>query len=272
MVMEQENILAQVSGQEKKDLIASNWLPRYTKRKLEDFTDCILLTNFDKYLHLFAKKFGVKIVGQDSNMPNASAEGITIINFGMGSPNAATIMDLLSVVHPRACLFLGKCGGIDKHTKIGDLILPIAAIRGEGTSNDYYPLVVPALPAFMLQRAISSAIRDHGLDYWTGTVFTTNRRLWEHDEDFKKYLASTRAMGVDMETATLFICGFANHIPTGALLLVSDQPMIPEGIKTEESDKVVTKNYVEDHLQMGIDALRKIIEDNRTVKHLKYDW
>ena len=270
--MEQENILAQVSGQEKKDIIASNWLPRYTKRKLEDFTDCILLTNFDKYLHLFAKKFGVKIVGQDSNMPNASAEGITIINFGMGSPNAATIMDLLSVVHPRACHFLGKCGGIDKHTKIGDLILPLAAIRGEGTSNDYYPLVVPALPAFMLQRAISSAIRDHGLDYWTGTVFTTNRRLWEHDEEFKKYLASTRAMGVDMETATLFICGFANHIPTGALLLVSDQPMIPEGIKTEESDKVVTKNYVEDHLQMGIDALRKIIEDNRTVKHLKYDW
>ena len=124
----------------------------------------------------------------------------------------------------------------------------------------------------MLQRAISSAIRDHGKDYWTGTVFTTNRRLWEHDEHFKTLLSTTRAMCVDMETATLFICGFANHIPTGALLLVSDQPMIPEGIKTEASDNIVTKNYVEDHLQMGIDALKKIIEDNRTVKHLKYDW
>ena len=205
-------------------------------------------------------------------MPNASAEGIPIINVGIGSPNAATIMDLLGVIHPRACLFLGKCGGIDKHTKIGDLVLPIAAIRGEGTSDDYYPLIVPALPAFMLQRAISSAIRDHGKDYWTGTVFTTNRRLWEHDEHFKTLLSTTRAMCVDMETATLFICGFANHIPTGALLLVSDQPMIPEGIKTEASDNIVTKNYVEDHLQMGIDSLRMIIEEKKTVKHLKYDW
>lgn len=255
-----------------KNQIATNWLPRYTKRKLEDFTDYILLTNFNKYVELFAEKFGVEIVGKDGNMPNASANGITIINFGMGSPNAATIMDLLSAISPKACLFLGKCGGIDKHNKIGDLILPLAAIRGEGTSNDYYPLVVPALPAFMLQRAVSSAIRDHEKDYWTGTIFTTNRRLWEHDEHFKQYLRDTRAMAVDMETATLFICGFANHIPTGALLLVSDQPMIPEGIKTEESDKVVTQNYVEDHLQIGIDSLRMIIDEKKTVKHLKYDW
>ena len=159
-------------------------------------------------------------------MISASAEGITIINFGMGSPNAAIIMDLLSAIQPKACLFLGKCGGIDKKNRIGDLILPIAAIRGEGTSNDYFPPEVPSLPAFMLQRAVSSAIRDYARDYWTGTVYTTNRRIWEHDENFKEYLKKTRAMAVDMETATLFSCGFANHIPTGALLLVSDQPSI----------------------------------------------
>lgn len=270
--MEQKNALAHPDARVMKENIARNWLPRYTKRKLEDFSDCILLTNFGNYVDMFAQKFGVEVVGKDGNMPNASANGITIINFGMGSPNAATIMDLLGVIHPRACLFLGKCGGIDKHTRIGDLVLPLAAIRGEGTSDDYYPLIVPALPAFMLQRAISSAIRDHGKDYWTGTVFTTNRRLWEHDEHFKTLLSTTRAMCVDMETATLFICGFANHIPTGALLLVSDQPMIPEGIKTEASDQIVTRNYVEDHLQMGIDSLRMIIEEKKTVKHLKYDW
>lgn len=272
LTMDISNELAMLQGEQKRAKIASNWLPRYTKRPLDSFDDCILLTNFGKYVDLFAEKFGVEVLGRDSNMPSASAEGITIINFGMGSPNAATIMDLLSSVHPRACLFLGKCGGIDRHTKIGDLVLPIAAIRGEGTSNDYYPLVVPALPAFMLQRAVSSAIRDHGKDYWTGTVFTTNRRLWEHDENFKHYLASTRAMAVDMETATLFICGFANHIPTGALLLVSDQPMIPEGIKTDANDKVVTQKFVDDHLQMGIDSLKMIIEEKKTVKHLKYDW
>lgn len=255
-----------------KEEIVANWLPRYTKRKLEDFGEYILLTNFNKYVEIFAERFNVPILGRDANMISAHAEGMTIINFGMGSPNAAIIMDLLSAVHPKACLFLGKCGGIDKKNQIGDLILPIAAIRGEGTSNDYYPPEVPALPAFMLQRAVSSAIRDHSRDYWTGTVYTTNRRIWEHDEEFKKYLLKTRAMVVDMETATLFTTGFANHIPTGALLLVSDQPMIPEGVKTEQSDSMVTKNFVHEHVEIGIDALRMIIDEKKTVKHLKFDW
>ena len=216
-----------------KEEIVANWLPRYTKRNLEDFGEYILLTNFNKYVEIFANQFNVPILGRDANMISASAEGITMINFGMGSPNAAIIMDLLGAIRPKACLFLGKCGGIDKKNQLGDLILPIAAIRGEGTSNDYFPPEVPALPAFMLQRAVSSSIRDKGRDYWTGTVYTTNRRIWEHDDVFKEYLKKTRAMAVDMETATLFSCGFANHIPTGALLLVSDQPMTPDGVKTD---------------------------------------
>lgn len=255
-----------------KEEIVANWLPRYTHRKLEDFGQLILLTNFDKYLEIFSNLYDAPIVGKDSNMPSASTGGITLINFGMGSPNAATIMDLLSAIAPKACLFLGKCGGIDAKNRLGDLILPIAAIRGEGTSNDYYPPEVPALPAFMLQRAVSSAIRDMGRDYWTGTVYTTNRRIWEHDDRFKAYLRTTRAMAVDMETATLFTCGFANHIPTGALLLVSDQPMIPDGVKTEESDSMVTTNYAEMHVKIGVEALRIIQESKKTVKHLRYDW
>lgn len=255
-----------------KEEIVKNWLPRYTKRSLEDFGEYILLTNFNKYVELFAKRFNVPVLGYDANMTSAGAEGMTIINFGMGSPNAAIIMDLLGAVRPKACLFLGKCGGIDKKNKLGDFVLPLAAIRGEGTSNDYYPIEVPALPAFMLQRAVSSAIRDNSHDYWTGTVYTTNRRIWEHDEDFKKHLIKTRAMCVDMETATLFITGFYNHIPTGALLLVSDQPMIPEGVKTEVSDKLVTERFVEDHVNIGIEAMRMIMEEKKTVKHLKYEW
>lgn len=252
--------------------IVANWLPRYTKRQLDEFGEYILLTNFNNYVEIFAERFQVPVLGHDANMTSAHAEGITIINFGMGSPNAAIIMDLLSAIHPKACLFLGKCGGIGEKARIGELILPIAAIRGEGTSNDYYPPEVPALPAFMLQRAVSSAIRDHSKDYWTGTVYTTNRRIWEHDGQFKEYLLTTRAMAVDMETATLFTTGFANHIPTGALLLVSDQPMIPEGVKTDKSDSLVTKNYVHEHVEIGIDALRMIIEEKKTVKHLKFDW
>jgi AMP nucleosidase len=252
--------------------IVTNWLPRYTKRALEEFGEDILLTNFNKYVEIFAGEMNVEILGRDANMTSAIAGNITIINFGMGSPNAAIIMDLLGAINPKACLFLGKCGGLSRHTEIGDLILPIAAIRGEGTSNDYLPAEVPALPSFMLQRAVSSAIRDYGSDYWTGTVYTTNRRIWEHDEVFKQLLRETRAMAVDMETATLFCTGFANRIPTGTLLLVSDQPMIPEGVKTEQSDNMVTQNYVDAHLNIGIASLRMIIDEKKTVKHLKFDW
>lgn len=255
-----------------KQEIVENWLPRYTQRSLADFGECILLTNFNNYVDIFCEKFDIPVPGYESNMRTATADNLTIINFGMGSPNAAIIMDLLSAIEPKACLFLGKCGGISSRTHLGDLILPLAGIRGEGTSNDYYPAEVPALPAFMLQRAVSSAIRDFGRDYWTGTVYTTNRRIWEHDEDFKDYLRVTRAMAVDMETATLFTCGFANHIPTGALLLVSDNPMTPDGVKTSESDRSVTRSYVDDHVKIGISALKKIQDEEKTVRHLKFDW
>ena len=252
--------------------IVENWLPRYTKRALTDFTQFILLTNFQKYVEIFAGHFDVPIVGVDANMPNASAEGITIINFGMGSANAATIMDLLSAVKPKAVLFLGKCGGLKAKSELGDYVLPIAAVRGEGTSNDYFPPEVPSLPAFSLLRAVSSNIRDFGKDYWTGTVYTTNRRVWEYDNKFKKYLRLIRAMAVDMETATLFTCGFANRIPTGALLLVSDQPLISTGVKTEKSDRHVTENFVEEHVKIGIKSLSSIKNNSSTIKHLRFDW
>ena len=253
-----------------KEEIVNNWLPRYTGMALEEFSSYILLTNFSKYVELFATWNNVDVVGRDKPMQSATANGITIINFGMGSPTAATIMDLLTAINPSAVLFLGKCGGLKKRNKLGDLILPIAAIRGEGTSNDYFPSEVPALPAFALQKAISTTIRDNNLDYWTGTVYTTNRRVWEHDEDFKTYLQKIRAYAIDMETATIFSVGFFNKIPTGALLLVSDQPMIPEGIKTEESDKIVTSSFVERHLRIGIESLKQLINNGLTVRHLKF--
>lgn len=250
--------------------IVDNWLPRYTGRGLEDFGKYILLTNFQKYVTLFAEMYNVEVVGNDKPMPSASSNGITIINFGMGSPNAAIIMDLLSAINPNAVLFLGKCGGLKKKNQLGDLILPIAAIRGEGTSNDYFPAEVPALPAFSLQKAVSTTIRNFDRDYWTGTVYTTNRRVWEHDEEFKKYLETTRSMAIDMETATIFTVGFANQIPSGALLLVSDQPMIPEGIKTSSSDNIVTQQFVEEHLKIGIASLNELINHGLTVKHLRF--
>lgn len=250
--------------------IVNDWLPRYTGVALHEFGQYIILVNFSNYVHLFAKQYGVEVRGQDKPMSSATADNISIINFGMGSAAAATVMDLLGAIAPKAVLFLGKCGGLKKKNQLGDLILPIAAIRGEGTSNDYLPPEVPALPAFSLQKAISYTIRLSKLDYWTGTVYTTNRRVWEHDEEFKEYLRTLRTMAIDMETATVFTVGFHNEIPTGALLLVTDQPMITEGIKTEASDKKVTENYVDRHLRIGIDSLKELQNSGISVKHLRF--
>lgn len=258
-------------GLKSKEEIVENWLPRYTGKPLEEFGQFILLTNFSKYVKMFSEMHdGAPIYGEDKAMQACTANGITIINFGMGSPMAATVMDLLTAIKPKAVLFLGKTGGLKKKIAVGELILPIAAIRGEGTSDDYFPPEVPSLPSFALQKAISTTIRDHERDYWTGTVYTTNRRVWEHDKSFKKYLKAIRAMAVDMETATIFSVGFANKIPTGALLLVSDQPMVPEGVKTAASDLSVTAKFVETHLTIGIDALKQLINNGLTVKHLKF--
>lgn len=253
-----------------KQKIVENWLPRYTGEKLENFGEYILLCNFHNYVNKFAEMHNVEVIGKDKPMQCATAEGITIINFGMGSASAATCMDLLSAISPKAVLFLGKCGGLKKKNEVGDLILPIAAIRGEGTSNDYFPIEVPALPAFALQKAISTTIRDFKRDYWTGTCYTTNRRVWEHDDDFKDYLGKIRAMAIDMETATIFSVGFSNEISTGALLLVSDQPMVSDGIKTDKSDVSVTAKFVDEHLKIGIASLRQLINKGNTVKHLRF--
>ncbi len=254
----------------KKEII-DDWLPRYTGTSLGEFGEFILLTNFSLYLELYSKWFNTPIMGKSKAMPSVTWGKITLINFGLGSPNAATIMDLLGAVKPRAALFLGKCGGLKKKCKMGDLILPIAAIRGEGTSDDYFPERVPALPAFNLQKIISNTIQNHKKDYWTGTVYTTNRRVWEFDEQFKSYLRKTRAIAIDMETATLFSVGFANQIPIGALLLVSDQPMVARGIKTQESDRKVTEKFSEEHLQIGIDTMNDLIDHKLKVKHLRFD-
>lgn len=253
-----------------KEEIVKNWLPRYTGTEINEFGEYILIVNFHNYVDMFAEKFKIPVKGIGKPMQTATYNNITIINFGMGSAMAATCMDLLSAVKPKAVLFLGKCGGMKK-TKIGDLILPIAAIRGEGTSNDYLPPEIPALPSFRLQQAVSYVIKQKEKDYWTGTIYTTNRRVWEHDEKFKEYLKNIRTMGIDMETATIFVVGFVNSIPHGALLLVSDNPMVPDGVKTAESDSLVTKHFVEDHLQIGIESLQELASRGESVKHLIFE-
>jgi AMP nucleosidase len=251
--------------------IAKNWLPRYTGTRIDDMGDYILLTNFHDYVQRFAETFGADIKGEGRPMQTATnSRGLTIINFGMGSPNAATIMDLLVARSPKGVLFLGKCGGLKISAEIGHLILPIAAIRGEGTSNDYMPPEVPALPSFKLHKFVSDKIVAHAQEYRTGVVYTTNRRVWEWDTQFKQRLARLSVIGIDMETATLFIVGHVNQIARGALLLVSDIPVVPEGVKTDVSDKLVTQQYARLHLEIGIEAMTEIGEKGEAIKHFRY--
>lgn len=251
--------------------LARNWLPRYTGTAVEEFGDFILLTNFDNYVAKFAERFECPIRGEGKPMQTATnRDGLTIVNFGIGSANAATIMDLLTASSPKGVLFLGKCGGLKRSTDLGHFILPSAAIRGEGTSNDYIPPEVPALPAFELQKFVSEEMRSTGHDYRTGVVYTTNRRVWEWDDAFRERLRRLAVIGIDMETATLFVVAWSNRIPLGALLLVSDLPMVPEGIKTEASDRMVTKQYVDLHLELGIDSAMRVMREADQIKHFRY--
>ncbi|MCB0283378.1 MAG: AMP nucleosidase [Calditrichae bacterium] len=251
--------------------IAKNWLPRYTGAQIDEFGDYILLTNFQNYVEKFAEQFNTDVKGDDRPMKMATNQsGLSIINYGMGSANVATITDLLIARQPKGVLFLGKCGGLKQSAEIGHFVLPIAAIRGEGTSNDYMPKEVPALPSFKLHKFVSDKIIQRGMEYRTGVVYTTNRRVWEWDEDFKKYLQKLSALAIDMETATFFIVSHVNEISRGALLLVSDMPLMPEGIKTERSDKEVTAKFVDLHLQIGIEAMTEIEEKGEAIKHFRY--
>jgi AMP nucleosidase len=255
-----------------KEAIVENWLPRYTDTPLAEFGEYILLTNFSDYVEKFARRFDVSVRGLDRPMQTATHtdSGLSIINFGMGSASAATVMDLLLAIKPKGVLFLGKCGGVKRSTEIGHFILPIAAIRGEGTSDDYLPPEVPAMPSFKLHKFVSSKIVQTNMDYRTGVIYTTNRRVWEHDDKFKERLKSLRVIGIDMETATIFAVGVANEIPRGALLLVSDTPMTPEGVKTERSDRAVTERYVDLHLDIGIEAMTEIGVKGEPIKHFTY--
>ena len=251
--------------------IAKNWLPRYTGTEIDEFGDYLLLTNFNNYVLKFAETFKCDVKGEGRIMQTATnSNGLSIVNFGMGSANAATIMDLLVARNPKGVLFLGKCGGLKRSTELGHFILPIAAIRGEGTSNDYMPPEVPALPSFKLHKYVSNKIMEHKVEYRTGVIYTTNRRVWEWDKKFKKYLRKLGAIGIDMETATLFVAGYVNQIARGALLLVSDLPMMPEGIKTEESDRMVTQKFVDLHLKIGIEAMSSIDSKGEQIKHFMY--
>jgi AMP nucleosidase len=260
-----------IFNNEHKRRIAVDMLERYTGSDLKSFRKQIILTNFHYYIERF-RNFPNTTYHKGSAWDcchNDDME-VSIVNFSIGSPNAALCIELLSVVEPKCVLFLGMCGGLHRSLKKGDFILPTAAIRDEGASKHFMPAQVPALPTFKVQKFVSQMIVEKGLDYRTGVVHTTDYRFWEFNEEFKSTLYNERALAVDMETATLFIGGFASKVPIGALLLVSDLPLTRGGIKTKKSATKVFKEYTDLHLDVGIKAMKDIKTRGEHIRHYKW--
>ncbi|EQC46874.1 AMP nucleosidase [Bacteriovorax sp. Seq25_V] len=255
-----------------KKQIAIDMLERYTGHDFGDFQQQIILTNFHYYIERF------NILLDDSHYTEGSAfkaasskkAKVTIIEFGVGAAMAALIGELISVVQPKAVLFLGMAGAVHPSLKVGDFVLPIASIRAEGVTEHFLPKQVPALPTFKVQKFVSQILVEHGYDYRTGTIHSTDYRFWEFDERFKEKLIEERVLAVEMETAALFVSCFVSKVNIGALLLISDCPMTKDGIKTKKSAKSVFRNYTDRHIELGIEAMADIADRGENVRH--YHW
>mgnify|MGYP000483119477 CR=1 FL=1 len=253
--------------------IAIDMLERYTGHDIEDFQPQIILTNFHYYTERFNALLDDHEYTQGSAFKASSSPKarVTIVEFGIGSAMAALVMELVAVIEPRAVLFLGMCGAVHKSLNVGDFILPIGAIRAESVSQHFMPPQVPALPTFKIQKFASQVLVEHGMEYRTGMVHSTDLRLWEFDDDFKNNLYEERVIAVEMECAALFITGFASKVNNGALLLVSDCPLKRDGIKTKKSANSVFKKYTDKHIELGIEITADIALRGDAIRHYRWD-
>jgi AMP nucleosidase len=261
-----------IHGNKAKHKIAIDMLERYTGHDIKDFQKQIILTNFHKYIETFNETFDDAYHTKGSAFQASSSKKahVTIIEFGVGSAMAALVGELVSVVNPKAVLFLGLCGAVHRSLKVGDFILPIASIRAEGVSGHFMPPQVPALPTFKIQKFVSQILVEKKIEYRTGTIHSTDFRFWEFDQKFRDNLIDERVLAVEMETAALFTICFVSKVNIGALLLVSDCPMQKGGIKTKESAKEVFKKYTAKHIDLGIQAMKEIATRGEKIRH--YTW
>jgi AMP nucleosidase len=261
-----------IHGNEEKRKIALDMLERYTGHEIKDFQKQIILTNFHYYVERFNALLPDSHYTQGSAFKASSSAKakVTIIEFGVGSAMAALIGELLAVVEPKAVLFLGLAGGVHPSLEVGDFVLPIASIRGEGVTQHFLPEQVPALPTFKVQKFVSQILVEHGLEYRTGTIHSTDYRFWEFDDRFKLNLLEQRVLAVEMETAALFVSCFVSKVNIGALLLISDHPLKRGGIKTKKSAKAVFRKFTDVHIELGIEAMADIAERGEAIRH--YQW
>ena len=239
---------------------AKDTLERYSGSKAEEFQPGLLLTNFPKYVDYFAKTRNVAVhEGSMFKVAHCPEEQVSILDFKIGSPAAALVVDLCSFLDTKAAVLLGMCAGLRRRYKVGDYLVPVASIRDEGTSDFYFPKEVPALANFLMQKAVTHVLDAQGTPYHIGITYSSNIRFWEFNEPFIHKLKATKAHGYEMECATLFTASYKRKFTLGALLLISDLPLNENGYKTKKSSAHVFETYMADHVENGV----KILEQAR---------
>jgi AMP nucleosidase len=245
----------------REEQIAIDTLERYSGSLAKDFCTYLLITNFPRYVDYFSKSRNLEVFeGSMFKVAHSVKENISILDFKIGSPAAALVVDLCAHLPIKATLLLGMCGGLRKQFQIGDYFVPIASIRGEGTSDFYFPPEVPAMANFLVQKAVANVLMEEKSSYHIGITHTTNKRFWEFNKHFREKLVITRPQAIEMECATLFMAGYSHKLPLGALLLISDLPLAPEGtgIKTKKSSEAVYVAHTKDHVEKGVKILTKL--------------
>ncbi len=192
--------------------------------------------------------------------------GVTLINIGVGPSNAKTITDHLAVLRPHCWLMVGHCGGLRRSQQLGDYVLAHAYVREDGVLDDDLPPWVPVPPIAEVQVALQEAVKrvtgsegdDIKTRLRTGTVVTTGDRNWElrYDDLYTRFNQS-RAIAIDMESATIAANGFRFRVPYGTLLCVSDKPLHGE-IKLKGMANAFYSQRISQHLTIGLEAIRII--------------
>lgn len=195
--------------------------------------------------------------------------GITLINIGVGPSNAKTITDHVAVLRPSAWLMLGHCAGLRTTQRLGDYVLAHGYVRQDHVLDDDLPLWVPVPPLAEVQVALEEAVAEvAGLSGWelkrimrTGTVATIDNRNWElrDQQEPVQRLSQSRAVALDMESATIAANGFRFRVPYGTLLCVSDKPLHGE-LKLPGMATDFYRTQVNQHLHIGIRALERLRE------------
>jgi AMP nucleosidase len=236
-------------------------LERYTNCKLEDFCSHILITNFRRYIEAFSSRTGCEIHQGNFRVVNVPELDCSMIDFGIGSPQAALVINGLAYLdNLKSVVMLGMCGGIDDILEVGDFVVPTAAIRGEGSSRHYLPVEFPAIPAMSVNLLCLGAVKSRQFTPRCGIVYTTDRRLWEFDDEFVACLRNQRILAIEMELATLFSVAYRYEVPIGSIMLVSDMPLQRRGIKDKKLHEEIYENHMDVHLDIALDSVANLKE------------